>query len=242
MSPIILTLAALLQAGATASSAFDDYRAEQAAGPHAEWWAAGASALVETLRHHPRRVYLIDMGSRRGFVSEADLPRLISLLDSADACAVVLQPPSAHLPTRASTVGHEAALLVEGFRQGRYPIAPASDLRHVDLQALRGWWDAWQRAGKAREWPAGPGPLEADVAYVGDFRLGAGWEPLRALPLPLHHAGRIDFVNLDDFGALRFGLWRQARVTFRVVKAEVTAAPGGAAWRTVYSAEILRVE
>ena len=242
MSPATLTLAALLQAGATASSAFDDYRAEQAAGPHSEWWAAGASALVEILRHHPRRVYLIDMGSRRGFVSAGDLPRLISLLDSADACAVVLQPPSAHLPTRASTVGHEAALLVEGFRQGRYPIVPASDLRHVDLQALRGWWDGWQRAGKAREWPAGPGPLEAEVAYVGDFRLGAGWEPLRALPLPLHHAGRIEFVNLDDFGALRFGLWKQARVTFRVVKAEVTAAPGGAAWRTVYSAEILRVE
>lgn len=242
MDAATVTLAAFLQAGATASAPFDDYRAEQAGGPHADWWAGGASGLVETLRRHPRRAYLVDMGGRRGFVAEAELPGLFSLLDSADPCAVVLQPISAHLPTSFSTVGHEAALLVEGFRQGHYPVSPASDLHHVDLDELRDWWGLWRRLGPAREWQAGPGQLEPGVAYVGDFRLGAGWEPTRALPLPYHHAGRIDFANLDDFGNLRFAVWKEARVTFRIVKTAVTASPGGAAWRTVHTAEILRVE
>lgn len=240
MDTLALALVAWLQTGPPGTP-YDDYRAEQAAGPHADWAAGGATGLLETLRRHRRILYLIDRDSRRGFVAESDLPGLVALLDSGEPCAVVLQPISAHLPTRPSTVGHEAALLIEAFRQGRYPLSPASDLRHVDEEGLRDWWALWRKLGPAQEWRPGPGGLESGAAYVGDFRLAAGWEPVVPIPLPYHHAGRIQFANLDAFGALRFGLWKEARLTFRIVKTEVTAA-GEGAWRTLHTAEILRLE
>lgn len=237
-----LLAACCLAAAGEPDRAAEDYRAEQAAGPHQEWKAGGALALVETLREHPRQVYLVDHDELRGFVRESELEGLMERLASDEPCAVVLQVVSAHLPRQRSTVGHEAALLVEGFRSGRYPLHPASNLQSVDVEELRQWWHVWQRLRPARAWSSGQLALEPDVAYVADFRLDTGWQPVEMLPMPRHHAARIELANLDDFGQLRFGRWKQARVTFRLLKTDVQAIDPPRRWNTIYTAEILRVE
>lgn len=238
----LLAACCLAAAAGEPDRAYEDYRAEQAAGPHQEWKSGGALDLLETLRGHPRHVYLMNHEEQQGFVRESELEALMERLASSEPCAVVLQVISAHLPRQRSTVGHEAALLIEGFRIGHYPRHAASNLHSVDVEELRQWWHVWQRLRPARAWSSGQHALEPDVAYVANFRLDTGWQPVETLPMPRHHAARIELANLDDFGHLRFGIWKEARITFRLLKSEVQPIDPPRRWNTIYTAEILRVE
>lgn len=211
-------------------------------GAHDEWRQGSALQLLQTLQGHPGNFYLTDDPPARGFVRPEDLEPLMSRLDDQAPCAAVLQFVSAHLPTGKSTVGHEAAVLVEAFRQGYYPAVPASDIHTVRLDRLRAWWDVWRQLPPAREWSPGAGGLEVGAVYAGDFRYEGDWTPVIRLPAPRHHAARVDFQNLADFGHLRFGGWKAARLTFRVLRAQVTPIDPPRRWNTTYVAEILRVE
>lgn len=74
-----------------------------------------------------------------GWVKEEHLPTLIELLDSPTECLPVVHEKSSTLPSR-STIGQEAAFLVQGFRAGRYPPALFAEKSGVTKQELRDWW------------------------------------------------------------------------------------------------------
>lgn len=79
---------------------------------------------------------------RADFVRESDLAELMSLVDSKEPCANVTSQLSSFLDVRRSTIGHEAALLVEGYRRGTYPFFLNSTTTDVNIQELREWWRA----------------------------------------------------------------------------------------------------
>jgi len=55
------------------------------------------------------------------WVTKEHIPQLMELLDSDEPCANVHSVYSSFHDCRKSTIGNEAAFLVEGFRTGRYP-------------------------------------------------------------------------------------------------------------------------
>jgi hypothetical protein len=61
------------------------------------------------------------------------------LLDSEEKCAAVVDAHSSYLPP-ASTVGNEAAMMVDGFRQGSYPPRLSARYGAAAKQELREWW------------------------------------------------------------------------------------------------------
>lgn len=79
------------------------------------------------------------------WIKEAHLSRLAALLDSNEPCVSVKAAQSSRHPFGESTMGREAAFLMDGFRQGRYPSALTSE--SVDVSNVKAWWDAY-RAGE----------------------------------------------------------------------------------------------
>ena len=69
--------------------------------------------LIEILKTSGDRHTIIV--PRLNYVKESDLPYLVGLLDSKEPCALVdLSMSSIYYPGK-STIGHEAAYLIEGF-------------------------------------------------------------------------------------------------------------------------------
>lgn len=82
----------------------------------------------------------------RGWIKESDIPALIALLDSTESCMSVVQVKSSHLPGL-STVGDEAALLIDGFRNGFYPSELNSKkYSAAEKERLRSWWQRYLSA------------------------------------------------------------------------------------------------
>jgi len=80
--------------------------------------------------------------SRSGWVREEDVPALMELLDSTEACLPLVHNKSSTIPRR-STIGQEAALMVKGYRRGSYP--PELHARPVSPEErteLMDWWAA----------------------------------------------------------------------------------------------------
>jgi hypothetical protein len=85
------------------------------------------------------RLDFILWNEHRGWVLESDLPGLIALLDSDEpVCYVHRAIDSVRLSSR-STVGKEAAHLIDAFRQGVYPPRGFSD-----PEEIRRWWKEYQ--------------------------------------------------------------------------------------------------
>ena len=80
--------------------------------------------------------------SRIGWVREEDVPALMELIDSTEACLPVVHEWTSSIPPR-STIGQEAAMMVRGFRTGRYPpelyARPVSPEQRTELMD---WWAA----------------------------------------------------------------------------------------------------
>jgi hypothetical protein len=87
-------------------------------------------------------------GESRNWVLETDIGPLLKRLDSQTPCAGVVSLLSSHTPLgdSRSTEGHEAALLIEGFREGYYPPALSSDLFHPNKEELKEWYQAWSKS------------------------------------------------------------------------------------------------
>jgi len=75
---------------------------------------------------------------RCGWVKAEDIPELIKLLDSAKPCAGVAMSISSIL--HSSTVGREAAYLIEGYRRKCYPVARSSWQWDYDVEEIRTWY------------------------------------------------------------------------------------------------------
>ena len=79
------------------------------------------------------------------WVREKDLPQLIFLLDSPELCAPVANIRSSFIPDR-STVGEQAAFLIQGFRAGIYPPDLHSGRMAPGVKdEIRAWWAARKR-------------------------------------------------------------------------------------------------
>ncbi len=72
------------------------------------------------------------------WVTAEDLRALIPLLDSTEPCAAVALEASSRFDASGSTVGHEAAFMILGFRDGKYPP------RHHSLQSGDHRQEAWR--------------------------------------------------------------------------------------------------
>jgi hypothetical protein len=109
--------------------------------------------LIETLKISGERHTII--GPRLDYVKESDLPYLVRLLDSKEPCAFVdLSISSIYYPGK-STVGHEAAYLIEGFWKRHYPTGLTSRQYTPDIEAIKGWYARWSHLRKLAT-PNGP--------------------------------------------------------------------------------------
>ena len=68
------------------------------------------------------------------------IPELISLLDSKEPCANVCSIYSSFRDCNKSTIGREAAFLIEGYRQGKYPPSGNSGGADEIIEELKNWW------------------------------------------------------------------------------------------------------
>jgi hypothetical protein len=105
-----------------------------------DWQQAGPLEFLDHLRSV--RSYVVD-GVHRGWVRSSDLPQLISLLDSQDPCGSVAMRISSYHESQLSTVGQEAAFLIDGFRSGRYPPRLNSTRPATDVDQVREWWNTF---------------------------------------------------------------------------------------------------
>jgi len=79
-------------------------------------------------------------GCSETWVREEHIPALLSLLDSRERCANQSAAISSFRDWHRSTVGHEAAWLIEAFRVGRFPPSLGSSGPLPSAAELRAWW------------------------------------------------------------------------------------------------------
>lgn len=81
--------------------------------------------------------------SVRGWLQRSDVLVLIELVDSETHCRSVALAASSRFKWNGSTLGDEAAFLVEGYRQGVYPPGLTSEpLSDADRLEVMKWWGA----------------------------------------------------------------------------------------------------
>lgn len=78
------------------------------------------------------------------WIKEADLPVLVSLLHSTEPCAGVINMLSSVIDSTTSTVGNEAAYLLEGYISKRYPPRLISTRPQCDVREIELWWSKRQ--------------------------------------------------------------------------------------------------
>lgn len=79
------------------------------------------------------------------WVAAKDIPYLISRLDSVLPSAAVVMSAESNLRL-GSTEADEAAFLIQGFRQGRFPPALRSErISDQDRMEIKAWWAAGGR-------------------------------------------------------------------------------------------------
>jgi len=98
--------------------------------------------LLDSLRRLPHSVCLV--APANDWVKEYHIPVLIGLLDCNDSCANVTAIYSSFTDYHKSTIGHEAAFLILGFRRGKYP--PIMNSTHMmwSKQEILQWWKEYK--------------------------------------------------------------------------------------------------
>lgn len=107
-----------------------------------DWDKSGPLELLGILKdkgHGACPTYVIH-GVDNAWVTENDVPQLISLLDSDEPCANVCRTISSFRDCNTSTVGREAAFIIEGFRRGEYPPDLNSGRAYLDKEDIKIWW------------------------------------------------------------------------------------------------------
>lgn len=107
-----------------------------------EWQSSGPLELLSLLKDKGQGscpTYIIH-GVTDDWVKEEHLGGLISLLGSDEPCANVCRTISSFMDCNASTVGKEAAFLIEGFRRGEYPPSLNSGRSYLYEDEILSWW------------------------------------------------------------------------------------------------------
>ena len=100
--------------------------------------SSGPLDLLEFLQLRPG--YWVAGSFPQNWVQEIDLSALMEEIDSVTPCANVMHMASSYIDTATSTVGNEAAYLVESFRSGKYPPRLNSTRPYVDVEGIKEWW------------------------------------------------------------------------------------------------------
>ena len=119
--------------------------------------------LIEILKTSGDRHTIIV--PRLNYVKESDLPYLVGLLDSKEPCALVdLSMSSIYYPGK-STIGHEAAYLIEGFWKRFYPTELTSQQYKPDIEYIKIWYRMWSHLKKLSEDgpPNGSQPIRSET-------------------------------------------------------------------------------
>ena len=103
--------------------------------------------FLDTLKtwHHTQFVAL----PAKGWIKESHIPELIQLLDCRDSCANVMHAASSFMDFHRSTIAHEAAYLIAGFRAGEYPPGMNSSQFRWAKDDILLWWEQY-KAQKVR--------------------------------------------------------------------------------------------
>ena len=128
----------------------NDARIETALKESGKLALSPADYLKLLAKHKDRKTFSSVLeGATVAPVKEQDLPELFKLLDSKEKCAATILLGSSVAPAEGSTVGHEAAVLIDSFRTSkRYPIANTSTEHQVDREALLKWWKSRENKTK----------------------------------------------------------------------------------------------
>jgi hypothetical protein len=84
------------------------------------------------------------LGIHHEWIGDSDVEKLMSLLDSETPCAYVKLTVGSFQPNQRSTIGREAAFLLEGYRHHYYPPKISSAGFKPDLEELRSWYAHWR--------------------------------------------------------------------------------------------------
>ena len=121
---------------------------------------ATAMELIEELKR-TKRIYAT-WESRLNYVKESELPGLIKLIDSKEPCAYSVMSVSSHLPQGRSTVGNEAAYLIQSFLMRFYPSKLSSDRNPPSKAELKHWYRQWTHLQKLEEQGGAGQPAAAE--------------------------------------------------------------------------------
>jgi hypothetical protein len=81
-----------------------------------------------------------------------------------------------------------------------------------------------------------PGEYWVDMVYAG-----GEWQPAEHVPMPYHHATRLELVNEAAFPELARRRGERVRMTIELLSRDIHPVPGRHAWRTTYTARIVAV-
>jgi hypothetical protein len=107
-----------------------------------DWHHSGPQQFLEALQREPEGQTLVYC-FHAGWLRSSDIDGLIALLDSTIPCSSVASGLSSRI-ARGSTVGHEAAFLIEGFRRNSYPPTLNSRTWKADRDEILEWWAGQQ--------------------------------------------------------------------------------------------------
>ena len=65
------------------------------------------------------------------------------------------------------------------------------------------------------------------------------WRPAAHLPMPHHHATRLELTNVAEFAALATHRDKRVRLTVEIAARDIRKVPGRDEWRATYRARIL---
>jgi hypothetical protein len=81
-----------------------------------------------------------------------------------------------------------------------------------------------------------PATYWVDMVFRSD-----AWQPAEPIPMPHHHATRLELTNLGAFPSLSLHQANRLRFTVKVMSREIHQVRGRHEWRATYFAEIVGV-
>jgi len=101
-------------------------------------WAKGDPLqFLEALKRDPRRVFPVSGKAPSGWIRQSHAEVLLTLLGSQEPASPVMEIKCPSVPKAPSTVGKQAAYLLLGFVEDRYPPSGNSELQWYSDPQIR---------------------------------------------------------------------------------------------------------
>ena len=110
------------------------------------WDSVDPFTFLDLLKKRPDRTLFLH-NAPKGWIQSRHIEGLVALVDSAAPASATCDLISPHMPPKGfcSTIGQEAARMVECYRFAwSYPVG-CSDLDRVDVQEIKQWWRREQK-------------------------------------------------------------------------------------------------